>query len=361
MVLFIAALLILSLVGVDFRGKNGFEDYMSPQKTGAIKGIFVIIVFFSHLRQYITPVLDEMNKPYYDFMNWLGQLMVVMFLFYSGYGVYLAIAKKDGYIKSIPVKRILKVWYHFAFAIVLYLLLGFAMGNKFTAKRFFQSLVGASDLGNSSWFIMTIILLYFATFIGFILVGRKHMLAGTVITTLLSIGVVIWLMKIKENNYWWYDTALCYPLGMWYAMAKPKIDKALLNDFGKWFSATAITLVLFFTLKFKLTVLTKSRHLFFFTALAFGMLLVFLSMRISVNNAVLRWFGKHVMGIYILQRIPMIYFRSLGLNEYPKLFALCCLAVTLLIAWGFDVAMDKLDILLHLSPKKKVSIDKQIK
>lgn len=353
MILFIAALLILSLVGIGFAGKNGFDDYMSPQKTGAVKGIFVIIVFFSHIRQYINPVFDELNKPYYDFLNWFGQLMVVMFLFYSGYGVYLAIAKKDGYIKTIPVKRILEVWYHFALAIVLYLLLGIAMGNKFTARRFFESLVGISDLGNSSWFIMTIILLYIATFLGFIFVGRKHMLAGTIITTILSVGVVILLMNLRKDSYWWYDTALCYPLGMWYAMAKPKLDKALLNNFGKWFSATAITIVVFHTLRYTLTEVTKSRHLFFFQALAFAMLVAFISMRISINNAVLRWFGKHIMGIYILQRIPMIYFRSLGLNAYPKLFALCCFAVTLLIAWGFDVAMDKLDILFHLSPKKK--------
>lgn len=352
MILFIAALLILSLIGIEFRGKNGFEDYMSVQKTGAIKGIFVIIVFFSHIRQYCTPVLDEMNKPFYSFMNFLGQLMVVMFLFYSGYGVYLAIEKKEGYIKSIPLKRVLKVWYHFAIAIVFYLLLGIAMGSNFTSKRFFESLVGISGLGNSSWFIMTIILLYFATFLGFIFVGRRHMLIGTAITTLLSIGVVILLMKVKGDDFWWYDTALCYPLGMWYAMAKPKLDKALINNFGKWFSATAITLVVFMILKYLAPNLTQSRHIFYFEALAFGILIAFASMRISINNAVLRWFGKHVMGIYILQRIPMIYFRSLGLNEYPKLYALCCFAVTLLIAWGFDVAMDKLDILLHLSPKR---------
>lgn len=352
MILFIAALLILSLVGIRFAGKDGFEDYMSPQKTGSVKGLFVIIVFFSHIRQYCSPVLDSMNKPYYDFLNWFGQLMVVMFLFYSGYGVYLAIQKKDRYIKTIPAKRIFKVWYHFALAIVLYLLLGIAMGKIYTPQRFFESLIGKSDLGNSSWFIMTILLLYLATFIGFIFIGREHMLAGTVVTTALTVLVVIWLMKLKGDSYWWYDTALCYPLGMWYAMAKPKLDQALMHDFGKWFSASAITLIVFYILKFSLPNLTRSRHLFFFTALAFAMLIALISMRISVDNAVLRWFGKHIMGIYILQRIPMIYFQSIGLNQYPKVYLLCCFAATLLIAWGFDAATDKLDILLHLSPKR---------
>ena len=32
MVFFLAALLVLCLAGIKFSGKNGFEDYMSPQK-----------------------------------------------------------------------------------------------------------------------------------------------------------------------------------------------------------------------------------------------------------------------------------------------------------------------------------------
>lgn len=46
MSVYIFALLLLCLFGIKFSFKDGFEDYMSIQKTGSIKGIFVIIVFF---------------------------------------------------------------------------------------------------------------------------------------------------------------------------------------------------------------------------------------------------------------------------------------------------------------------------
>ena len=42
--LFILALLLICIFGIKFSFKDGFEDYMSPDKTGAIKGIFVIII-----------------------------------------------------------------------------------------------------------------------------------------------------------------------------------------------------------------------------------------------------------------------------------------------------------------------------
>lgn len=50
MIIFIIALAIMCVVGIKFSFKDGFADYCSPEKTGAIKGIFVFIVVLSHAR-----------------------------------------------------------------------------------------------------------------------------------------------------------------------------------------------------------------------------------------------------------------------------------------------------------------------
>lgn len=109
MIIFIIALAIMCVVGIKFSFKDGFADYCSPEKTGAIKGIFVFIVVLSHARSYF-PILEAPQGAFYrEFLNFFGQLMVVVFLMYSGYGVWLAIKNKDGYIKTIPTKRAFKV------------------------------------------------------------------------------------------------------------------------------------------------------------------------------------------------------------------------------------------------------------
>ncbi len=348
MVFFLAALLILCLIGIKIKVREGFEDYMSPQKTGSIKGIFVIIVLFSHVRQYITLSTEWYDKPFTDFMLFLGQLMVVMFLFCSGYGVLLGLSKKEGYVKTLISKRSLKVLLHYDIAILIFWLLGLALGKNYSIKKLLLSFIGLDAVGNSVWFIFVILILYILTWISFRFVG-KRIITGTVITTVLSTATVILLVYLKKNEYWWYDTLLCYPLGMWYAIAKPHIDKALLPSIGKWLCCTGVTLAAFITLNHFLLLNGKTRVIFVPMALVFTLLIVFVSMRISINNAVLRWFGKRVFGIYILQRIPMIILQHFGMNDSPLLFAAVSFAITIVLAEIFERSTDKLDKSLKLS------------
>lgn len=79
-------------------------------------------------------------------------------------------------------------------------------------------------------------------------------------------------------------------------------------------------------------------------------------MRISLNNAVLRWFGKRVFGVYILQRIPMIVLSHFGAESKPVLFTAACIAITIVLAEIFERLMGKLDIALHLSKKPKKAV-----
>ena len=355
MSVYIFALLLLCLFGIKFSFKDGFEDYMSVQKTGAIKGIFVIIVFFQHARQYVTIEKTAVNEPFTQFMLFLGQLMVVVFLFYSGYGVALGLQKKPRYVLTIPKKRILSVWYHFAVAIVIFFVVGRLLGTKYDLVRLLKSFVGLSAVGNSVWFIFTILMLYALTFFVFVF-AKDKMIIPTAVLTVLSFALMLVLRELKGKEYWWYDTLMCYPLGMWYYIAKPTVDKLLLKDFSRWFSMTAIVTTVFGFIAFLMPIYHRTRKLFIPEALVFALVIVLVSMRVSIDNKVLRWFGKRVFSIYILQRIPMIIFSKLALKSNPVLFTLVCFAVTVVIAELFDRLLEKCDILLHIkkAPPKKL-------
>ena len=72
------------LVPARITSKN--DKYLDKNYTNIIKGFFLLFVFTSHLTQYKLPFSNE----WYDtiglkFNAKLGQLMVTMFLFYSGY------------------------------------------------------------------------------------------------------------------------------------------------------------------------------------------------------------------------------------------------------------------------------------
>ncbi len=349
MIIYLIVLAVVCLYGISFKGKNGFGDYMSPAKTGSIKGIFVIIVLFSHIRQYIAYDPAPFNAPFQKFLWAIGQLMVVAFLFYSGYGVALGLKNKDNYAKTLPKSRILKVFIHFDIAVLLFWITGLILGKNYPVKRVLLSLIGIDALGNSVWFIFDIIILYFLTFLVFS-VAKKHIVAGTAVLTVLSIGASIAIYLWKGEQNWWYDTIMCFPLGMWYALAKPKIDKALLGSPVKWAVTTALTLAAFLTLHHFAA--DGYRIIFIIESLIFALLISFISMRVSINNNILQWFGKRVFGIYILQRIPMLILYNYGAQENAFLFAAVSFAATIVMAEIFERAMDKLDVALRLSKKR---------
>ena len=60
-------------------------------------------------------------------------------------------------------------------------------------------------------------------------------------------------------------------------------------------------------------------------------------MRVRIGNSALAWLGKHVFLCYILQRLPMIIFETMGLPRYSiGLFVLASAAATLLLVLIFD-------------------------
>lgn len=92
--------------------------------------------------------------------------MVAMFMFYSGYGVMESIRSKGmNYVHSMPKKRILSTWIHFAFIVALYVLLTVAIGNEITLKQLLLSFIGWDSVGNSNWYIFDILCLYLMSFV----------------------------------------------------------------------------------------------------------------------------------------------------------------------------------------------------
>lgn len=351
MVVALAAIMFLFLYGIKFSGKEGLADYMSPQKTGSIKGIFVIIVLLSHMRQYVT--FDRtlfLNEAFYQFMFHTGQLMVVVFFFYSGYGIMQAIEKKKtAYVKTIPKRRLLKTFVHFAMTIDIFLVCNYFLGVTFPVKRILLSFIGWSAVGNSAWFMFAIFIMYIATYLAFIVAKERKAAGAAAVTVMIAVYVaVMWYLK-GTKNHWCFDTALCYPLGMWYSLAKPRIDAQLLPSFKKWFAASLGLLAAFIGLHiFYRQDMTKNMYVFLVEAMVFAILIAVLSMRISVDNKALRWCGSRVFSVYMLQRIPMMILAYFGVADYPYIFAAAAFAATLLIAELFDRFTAKTDKLMRL-------------
>ena len=220
-------LLFLVLFGIKYaKPKTFFEDNMSPDKTSSMNGLFVMIVFFSHMKSYFVD-MNVYDGAFYSLPIIFTQLIVVSFLFYSGYGMMESTKKKGfSYIRSIPQKRFPKLFIDFAIAIVLFIITNLCLGKTLDLKNTLLSFTGWTAIGNSNWYIFAILCFYIIMYLSFLICKNKSNIWAVTVTTILSICFIIGISFVKQG--YWYNTFLCLPFGMWFSLYKEKVLAYLL-------------------------------------------------------------------------------------------------------------------------------------
>lgn len=336
MIVFLAMLAVVTFASMRLARDNSAQA-LSVGQTQSIKGIFVVTIFFSHFCPYVT--LDKwFDVPMVEYCHWLGQLMVVPFLFYSGYGIFESVKKKGApYVKDFPKKRILKTLLHFDIAVMMFLLYDVFFAPEYLSlSKILLSLVAWEAVGNSNWFIFAILFAYVSGYLG-LLVFRGNLPRTAVLVTILCLLYIVVVSRFKER--YWIDTIMSFPLGCYVSLFK---DKLVVRKHVLWVALVAVSLFALMAAKNGMIPSFYGRTQ---TAMvAFSLLLVFLSMRVKMESRILSWFGAQVFGIYILQRLPMNFGKYLHWNEQNiYLYFLFCLAVTLLLAVAFNKVTAWLD------------------
>lgn len=347
MFLILVAFSWVCIYGMKFAPVKGFNDgYLSRNDTTAMKGIFVFMVLMSHFTQYYH-MSTAFDNPYKWLKSNSGQLVVVMFLFYSGYGIFESLKKKGPeYIKTFPKNRCLKTLLHLDIAVIIYLVLDLIIGQKVTVVKFLLSLIAWDEIGNSNWFMFTIIVQYLIVYAAF-MVFKKNKIPALITVTALSVAFMIVMSELKES--WWYNTALCLPFGMWFSYLKDNIQKLVMKNNITYIFAGVVSIVLFV-----LGYYYRENIIFYeLWTIAFALLVVLVAMKVKIGNKVLEWLGNHVFSVYILQRIPMTIFKgipSVAGNRY--IYFVVCLIITVVISELFDRAMAIIDKKIFTSKKK---------
>lgn len=326
--LILLAVLAVGLVGLRLR-KDG--SHLSPEQTSAINGFFVLLVFLRH-------TVDYMDFGAWDsifvFVNQrLDQLIVVPFLFYSGYGVCCSIQKKgQRYVSQLPRNRFLKVWLHFALAVLLYHVLAIVMGKDYGPVRIALSYTGWDSIGNSNWYIFAMLYMYLATWLSFTVFQKNHHLAAGTLTALAA-SYILFMREWK--GIWWYDTALVYPVGVLYGLYGAHFEKWLRNSLRP---LALVGMGSCFAVCYLLREGLVWRELM---AVVFALTIVLGTIIFKVGNPILKFLGTYTFEIYILQRLPMILLQGRFSNQYVYLGA--SFVVTLVIAVVFKVVLERLD------------------
>lgn len=332
MTILFAMLLLTAMAGL--RAADGEErDYMSVKMTNSIKGFFLCLVFLAHIQGYADFSHPYLDGPYQWIRKLMGQCIVAMFLFYSGFGVMESVKRKgQDYTKKIPTQRLLKVLLQFDSAVMLFYLYRSFTGRHCGIGKILLSLIGWDSIGNSNWYIFCVLCLYLFSYISMSVFRDNHKKAAAGIF-LLSLIYIAFLCRAGKAS-WWYDTILCYTWGMFFSLYRSKIEAFVNESFASWMFYVIVSAMGFLAAYF-----FRESNFFLYQLWVFCFIaaIVTFTMRFVVDSAPLRWGGVYLFELYILQRLPMMILKPYMLGKEVAFvgkyaYVLICFAVTLIIA-----------------------------
>ena len=350
MIAFIIILIAIIGAGMTAAKKDEFfTDYCSPKNTSTINAIFSVLIFLSHAVTY-TKCNGVLDGPYFDLRQFLGQLVVVTYLFFSGFGIMESIKKKGtDYVKKMPVHRLFKLWYHFAIVLIFYTIVSVGVrGLSYTPAEYILSFTGLKSLGNSNWYMFATFLMYIIVIVSF-LIFRKKKVLGVGCVVVLTVAYMVLASKLGLQKVF-FNTVCCFPAGMVFSLVKPYIDKLLMKNDLVWFTAFAVGILGFGFFSQN----RSQRFLYYelFVLFAVAVIVMFM-MKVNIKSSILDWFGQHIFSFFILQRIPMLLLRHFGFAKEPYFFIIVSFFITVFLSVIFDAAMDKLDSIIFKPRKKK--------
>lgn len=349
MIFFVLVLLLIMFRSMKIAAPGQFNrEYLSKKETAQVKGIFVILVLLGHAVTYIQTkgIVDNL---YIQLKNHLHQMVVVMFFFYSGYGMMKSIlTKKFDYVKGLPAKRFLPVFVNFVIAVLLFVLVNFMLGQVFPFQTVLLSMIGWSSVGNSNWYMFVVFMVYILMFVSFYALRWFKKSAAiylcTLFFTILVVAFVYWEIWMGLSS-WWYNTVFLVPVGCWFALLQKPVESILMrNDYLYALICALLLSVYAVSYEYRLS---GGIGVYTIWAVTFTITVVCFTMKVSFHSQIFAWFGKHVFSVYILQRIPMIVLSRFGMADRDKyMFMVLCIIFTILLAMIFDYFI--------LGPDKKI-------
>lgn len=323
--IFYLILLLIIIFSTKFYKKDFNDKAFNRTHTLCINGIFVVLVFLRHITDYFD--VFSIPSPLYNIIDpGLEQLIVTTFLFYSGYGIMESIKNKENYINSQLPKRIKRIYLNFLLVVLTYLIVNIFLEIKYDIKTVILSLFAFETIGNSNWYIFVIVFMYLITYICF-----KHLkkIKISLLTSTLSIILFIILLMIFKENYW-YNTAICFPLGLWFSYYKDKILKIITTNNFIYLISLIISILIFYTF-YKLHYINVLYY--FFWDISFLSLIILISLKFEVSSKILLFLGNYTFYIYILQRLAMIILNSFNLNIYVYIILSFTLTIVLALIY----------------------------
>lgn len=303
----------LFLISLRF-DKRESKTLLNREFCTGVRTLFIFLIVLSHILNSHS-YTGFLSYPLSLFRNALGQMVVVPFFLFSGFGIFEGYKKKgNSYWKSILFNHFLKIIVFTFVCLIPFFIYDSIINGFHPFGHYVLSLVGLANLGNQDWFIFAILCCYLFSIIPGLL-GIKN---NTVKFIIISIGCIIYyiLSLLFGRETYTFNTIICFPLGCLTSLlfgkisplfAKPKNSVMVLIASSLLFASIS-----FAYFKFGSAIQHTSAIL---RCLFFSTLIISLSSIFTCKRNISFWFGVNSWPLFVLHMFPILIFQNLELND----------------------------------------------
>lgn len=318
------ALAAVLLVGCRIYGRGKWnEDFMNLAQTKYIEGFFAICIMLHHIGQEMCGSWQQ--YPLYhglDLFVPLGFLFVAVFMFFSGYGLYISVEKRPDYLSKGFLKRKalpLIIGYYVTFWV--YLAARYFMGQNMSRRDVILYAIGFMQSNPYGWFAIVMPLLYLIFYVVFRLCKRYRIpLVVLCIVVYQYIGTLFVHSTCILGGEWWYNSVHLFWIGLVIAKYRTKlydmVKKLYLvlliacaaGVYGSWQLAALLRdgRGMYYTERVADKWVVLSAEMLVTTLFVF--LILLLGMKIRIGNRVMDFFGKITLEFYLVHGFVIEFF-----------------------------------------------------
>lgn len=270
---------------------------LPKQKADSLKGIFAIAILLCHLCGR-TGIGSQIGLgPIYTAM---GYWSVSVFFCISGYGLAYSFKNRENYLNNFIRKKVFPLFLLYVFLVIFYFLLKvFFLTLPDPFHSFIRSFCFGETLVSNGWYIQVILMFYLLLFSIY-----RFIKSDTIRISLMFITILIYIFTCRHMGLssTWYESTLCFPLGVLLYNCNSVICKTCVDRRRYYVS---ILLICLFIISFFTYYLVNS-HAYsiipkIISSVTFALVVIYLSHFIYLRNRLTDYLSQLYLEIYLLQ------------------------------------------------------------
>ena len=326
MYLFYFSLALLFFFGARSTGRGWNEEYTSLKQTKMLQGIAALGIALHHMAQKTCAPWHPSVYTVHglDFFVPIGYMLVGLFLFCSGLGLYRSLKSKPDYLKGFFRRRILPIIIAYYLSEFIYTGIRLLMGEKMNLTTILWYLSGLHMANFNAWYVVVIPFFYLVFWAAFRFCKREGTAIAWVFLFTLAYTAAGAMIDHQDDWWmrgeWWYNSIILFPLGLLFG----KFEKQVTGFFkkGYWFWLLFFFAGIFLVFRqsewlvngpwgyygewgdrLKVQHRLMSAGIQWVSAFFFVVFCFLLMMKVQLGNRVLAWLGGMTLEFYLMHGV----------------------------------------------------------